>query len=619
MRGMIIMKKNLLRILMLTMVLALSLTIAVPVFASSMTGAIWSTNSLGNKITNDLFAAKADVYLKGGPANSSSTGLPAGNYYVRVTTSDGTILGKTLTASVNVGTTGRFGPVQLWSILYRASTGYTVAGYDNTTNSNGEYKVLASKNSSFPSDQTKTACFKVKPVLGTIIVKKNTTGRNDTFNFTGTGGHGLPGSFSITTSSNSGFVIYDVTPGTFGITELVGSDWILTGSNVIYASTVASTTSDASDIDGNIADCSPPNFTVCAGKTAIVTFCNKEKCTSTTHTLLSSGLINLGEGVTDKATVTGSSPKPTGTVTFQVSTDNGATFTTFGLVKTLVNGSATSDLYTPTAAGDYLFRAVYSGDTKYKASQSGAQDEPMTVNKLTSTTSTLLSENSINLAKSVTDTATVTGSSTTPTGTVTFEVSTDGGATFTPFGNIITLVSGSAISDPYTPAAAGNDYRFRAVYSGDAKYKASQSGDQEELLTVVNQATIIVVKNTDGGDAVFSFTGIGGNGLPDNFSITTSGNTGTVTYTVPAGTYGVIESVETGWELTSSGAVPNSAGDPGNFTLASGDTVTVTFNNKAKPDEPVPEVPSFLLFGLGLVGLGGLIAVKKQAKTVTNK
>jgi hypothetical protein len=72
-------------------------------------------------------------------------------------------------------------------------------------------------------------------------------------------------------------------------------------------------------------------------------------------------------------------PTPTGTVTFEVSTDGGSSWTAFGAVKTLSGGSAISDSYTPFSAGAYYFRAVYSGDSNYLSSQSGPTDEPLTV------------------------------------------------------------------------------------------------------------------------------------------------------------------------------------------------------------------------------------------------
>ncbi len=89
--------------------------------------------------------------------------------------------------------------------------------------------------------------------------------------------------------------------------------------------------------------------------------------------------ILLGDLVYDTATVTGQAglPTPTGTVDFQVSFNGGA-WTLFD-TQTLSAGSAISIEYIPSAAGNYNFRAVYSGDINYTSSQSGDADEPLTV------------------------------------------------------------------------------------------------------------------------------------------------------------------------------------------------------------------------------------------------
>ena len=112
-------------------------------------------------------------------------------------------------------------------------------------------------------------------------------------------------------------------------------------------------------------------------------------CATATTTLLSATSITLGQSVTDTATViglSGSSPIPTGTVAFQVSIDDGTTFNDFGDSKTLDgSGNATSDSYTPAAAGTYYFRAVYGGDSSYSGSQSGNTEEPLTVIEATQT------------------------------------------------------------------------------------------------------------------------------------------------------------------------------------------------------------------------------------------
>ncbi len=92
--------------------------------------------------------------------------------------------------------------------------------------------------------------------------------------------------------------------------------------------------------------------------------------------------IPLGDCVTDTATVVGLAPPhpvPSGTVDFQVSSDAGATWTTYDAGVALDAGEATSDQYCPLATGQHWFRAIYSGDDNYNASQSGDLDEPLLV------------------------------------------------------------------------------------------------------------------------------------------------------------------------------------------------------------------------------------------------
>jgi hypothetical protein len=115
-------------------------------------------------------------------------------------------------------------------------------------------------------------------------------------------------------------------------------------------------------------------------------------------------------------------------------------------------------------------------------------------------TETRLSACFITLVQSVRDTATVTNEgqcSTAPTGNVTFQVSADGGTTWTDFGAAKTLLCrGNTTSDPYLPQAAGV-YYFRAVYGGDADHKGSQSSDTSEKLTVNKAATTVETRLSD--------------------------------------------------------------------------------------------------------------------------
>ena len=289
------------------------------------------------------------------------------------------------------------------------------------------------------------------------------------------------------------------------------------------------------------------------------------KATSTTTTLLSAVSIALGGSITDTVTVTGGSPIPTGSVTYQVSADGGTTFAAYGAVKTLDgSGHAISDAYTPATAGTYYFRAVYGGDSNYNGSQSGNMAEPLAVAKIASTTATLLSAVSITQGQSIIDTATVTGGSPTPTGSVTFQVSTDGGTTFAAYGAVKTLSSGNAISDAYTPTTAGT-YYFRAVYGGDSNYNGSQSGNMAEPLVVAaavvknpsNTATLLSASSINlGGSITDTVTVTGGSPVPSGsiiFQVSTDGGT-TFTY------YGIFKALDGSGHAVSDAYTPTTAG-----------------------------------------------------------
>ncbi len=256
-----------------------------------------------------------------------------------------------------------------------------------------------------------------------------------------------------------------------------------------------------------------------SGDTAELLTVNKANLPSTTTTVLSSSSIAFGGSVTDTATV---APGGTGSVTFWVSSNGGSSWVQYD-GETLSGGSATSASYTPFSSGTYYFRAVYSGDAQYAGSQSGDTAELLTVNKanLPSTTTTVLSSSSIAFGGSVTDTATVAPGG---TGSVTFWVSSNGGSSWVQYDGE-TLSGGSATSASYTPFSSGT-YYFRAVYSGDAQYAGSQSGDTAELLTV-NKANLPSTTTT-----VLSSSSIAFGGSVTDTATVAPGGTGSVTFWV---------------------------------------------------------------------------------------
>ena len=203
----------------------------------------------------------------------------------------------------------------------------------------------------------------------------------------------------------------------------------------------------------------------------------------------------MGTSVTASVTVSGVAGfTPTGTVTFQVSTNSGSTWSTLGAVKTLVSGSATSDSYIPQALGSsYQFRAVYSGDVNYGGPTTGAASGILTVNKGTASVSasSFVPASPITLGGSVTVSASVaapSGITTAPTGNVQFQVSINGGS-YANFGSAVALSSGSA-SIAYTPQTA-TTYTFKAEYQGDTNYVSGTVGAASGILTV-NKGTASV-------------------------------------------------------------------------------------------------------------------------------
>jgi hypothetical protein len=202
---------------------------------------------------------------------------------------------------------------------------------------------------------------------------------------------------------------------------------------------------------------------------------------------LGTSAIVLGQSVTDNATKTGFGapfPVPTGDMTFQVSV-NGGEWATYS-VNAMVNGAATSAFYMPKVAGDYNFRAIYSGDSNYVGGTSADDAEPLLVNPAATHTTTCLSHESIVLGNSVFDKAFVSGLGCgfpVPTGFVDFQVSNDNGCSWMTYDSCEPLSNGVAVSTSYTPMAAGT-YWFQAVYSSDSNYLGSQSCSFSEKLCV---------------------------------------------------------------------------------------------------------------------------------------
>ena len=204
-----------------------------------------------------------------------------------------------------------------------------------------------------------------------------------------------------------------------------------------------------------------------------------------------SGTETTGATAYDTASIEGTVAGfvPTGTVTYTLfSTSTSCTGPSTTQVVTL-NGDGTVPNSATTAAltaGGYSFQANYSGDLNYSPSPLGAC-EPFSVGLASSSLSTSVFDAATNSAwsgsevtgASAFDTATVSVSGPTPTGTVTY--SYFAGSTTcsgTPASTqVVDLNPNGSVPDSATTAVlTAGGYSFQASYSGDSDYSPSPLG-----------------------------------------------------------------------------------------------------------------------------------------------
>jgi hypothetical protein len=144
--------------------------------AAPLSGAVFTTESTCTGANVNIYDAKEDVFLDGGPQstgnpNNPPAGLPDGQYYIRVLApgpDGGTLLGTSIGSGDDapievVG--GEFAECyRLSDILIKATDGSS--GYDDTTNAGGEYKVEVSTSPTFENSVTKSDNFKVEATNG---------------------------------------------------------------------------------------------------------------------------------------------------------------------------------------------------------------------------------------------------------------------------------------------------------------------------------------------------------------------------------------------------------------------------------------------------------------------
>jgi len=186
-----------------------------------------------------------------------------------------------------------------------------------------------------------------------------------------------------------------------------------------------------------------------------------------------------GQPVTFTATVSANTPgagTPTGTVQFQ---EDG---TALGAPQPLSNGVATLTT-SSLSVGSHRILAVYSGDSNFTDSTSGALTQQVT--KAEVSTSVTSSQNPSTFGQSVMFTAKVSPvapGAGTPTGTVTFY---DGSTAL----DTETLAPGSSTVTFTTSSLSGGSHVISATYNGDSNFNASTVDMQLSITQEVDQAS----------------------------------------------------------------------------------------------------------------------------------
>ncbi len=247
-----------------------------------------------------------------------------------------------------------------------------------------------------------------------------------------------------------------------------------------------------------------PATSTCGAETVVVnkvtpTITTTMKNNATGNTIDDGATVATGTVAFDTAVLGGASTStPTGTVTYNLYT--GATCTgtptfTSGALALNANGTLpNSGTFTFTNASTYNWQAVYSGDANYNTASSNCGAETMIVGKNSPTittvmksgsTSTTIPDNSsiVTLPVSIRDTATLSGASATPTGTVTYKLFQGAAACG---GTALYTVTLNLNGDGTLPDSAVQSintigiYNWQVTYNGDTNNNASTSGCGDE-------------------------------------------------------------------------------------------------------------------------------------------
>ena len=374
------------------------------------------------------------------------------------------------------GLVATLGPVTVTNGAVPASADWTATG------TAGTYYFVASYSGDADDDAAASGCaaepITVMQDTPTISTQLSSTSvafgatAFDTALLTGTGA-GAGGSVTYSVYDNaacaSGGGGLLATLGPFTVTNGSvpnSSDWTASGAPGTYYF-VASYSGDANDASAT-GGCGAEPITVTQDAPSI-------------STQLSATTVAMGGTVHDSAAMVGSSATAGGTVTYSVYGSSNCTtlLGTLGPV-TVTNGSVLSSpdwTATGTAGTDY-FVASYSGDTDNASATSGCATEPITVSQDQPGVTAAVSSPSVVIGATVYGTATLSGSTATAGGTVSYSVYGNANCSglITLLGPV-TVTNGTVPDSPdWTAIGPAQTNYFVASYSGDSNNASASSG-----------------------------------------------------------------------------------------------------------------------------------------------
>ncbi len=454
-----------------------------------------------NPVTNKIYAAFAgEVIVIDGSNNSLS--------YVPVTT------GTTASIAINYFT----------NKIYVSGDGGNLTVIDGATNATTSLSVPAgtlsigvnpTTNEVIAGGGTPTVVDGVSAAFGTVPV---------TTTITPLAGNSSAANGAITMNAANSFANALPVRGVYYQFDSIDGRWTLangsgngpwmaplsglsSGAHTIYAfaaeaHTVPTDTGNGSSpLIGNIASYA---FSVTSGSSAVNVASSQNPST-------------VGQSVTFTATVSGGSSTPTGTVGFVDGT------TTLCSAVTLSSSGVATCTTSALTAGTHTITANYSGDSSHASASSSVTQ---TVNKLASNVAVGSTPNPSTSGQTVTITATVTGSSGTPTGTVNFLDGT------TALCSSVAL-SGAGTATCSTSSLSTGAHTINVNYSGNTTYSTGTGSATQNVGVAASSTSVVSSVNPSLAGQSVTFTA----------TVSASGATPTGTVTFSDGATAVCSAV----------------------------------------------------------------------------